>query len=69
MKKLISLSIPVFLSTTGAALAHPGEHVFSVVGSLHHLLTEPDHLAILAVVAMAVAMMFRWRRKRSDNAR
>ncbi len=48
MKRLLPLS----LLTPTAALAHPGDH--STSGILH-MLTEADHLALLAVVAAAVA--------------
>ena len=40
----------------GAALAHPGDH--SATG-FQHTLTQPDHLALLAVVVMAAAAL-RW---------
>ena len=48
MKRLLTLS----LLTPTAALAHPGDHGTS---SILHLLTEPDHLALLAVIVAAVA--------------
>ena len=35
----------------GAALAHPGDHAHA---SLLHLVTEPDHLAMIALAAAAV---------------
>lgn len=42
------------------ALAHPGEHSGLVFGrSLVHLLTEPDHLAIIAVVVIAGVVLRR----------
>lgn len=42
------------------ALAHPGDH--STTG-LVHLLTEPDHLAILALAGLVVAfVVYRARR-------
>ena len=57
MKKIL-ISAAILTATSGAALAHPGEHGFSVLNSLWHLATEPDHLAMIAVavvVACAVA--------------
>ena len=46
-----------------AALAHPGDHgAAGVFANLRHVLTEPDHLALLAVVVAVVAALI-WRRK------
>lgn len=42
----------VFLTLPLPALAHPGDHSHT---GLSHFLTEPDHLALLAGVALAVA--------------
>ena len=36
----------------GAALAHPGDHRFA---NLSHLVSEPDHLAMIALGAALVA--------------
>lgn len=52
MKRTLS-TLLALAASTGSALAHPGEHGFSVIGSLAHLLTEPDHLAMMAMVAAA----------------
>ena len=42
------------------ALAHPGDHAAT---GLVHLLTEPDHLAILALAGLVVAfVVYRVRR-------
>ncbi|EEW25354.1 hypothetical protein [Rhodobacter ferrooxidans] len=46
-----------------AALAHAGDH--SHVG-LFHLLTEPDHLAMLAVAVVAVALAVWWHKGRQE---
>ena len=47
-----------------AALAHDGDHArIGFVGTLAHLLTEPDHLAMLAVAAAVVAVVV-WRKGR-----
>lgn len=48
MKRLLPLS----LLTPTAAIAHPGDH--STSGILH-MLTEPDHLALLAVIVAVAA--------------
>ncbi|MCA0270970.1 MAG: hypothetical protein LCH69_02775 [Proteobacteria bacterium] len=58
MKPLIAL-LPLVLP--GAAWAHPGDH--SLAG-IAHLLTEPDHLALIAAAVVAAAMGLRnWRRR------
>ena len=56
MKRLTA----VLLVTASPALAHPGDHGTS---GLAHLLTEPDHLAILALAGLVVAfVVYRARR-------
>jgi len=35
----------------GSALAHSGAHLGSLLATVWHLLTEPDHLALLALGA------------------
>jgi hydrogenase/urease accessory protein HupE len=50
MKRLIS----ALLVTASPALAHPGDHGTS---GLVHFLTEPDHLAILALTGLVVAVV------------
>ncbi len=63
MKK-ISIATAIIATTSGAALAHPGEHAFSIVGSLYHLLTEPDHLVMIAAaVALAAALIYKFKRR------
>lgn len=43
-----------------AALAHPGDHDAT---GLWHLLTEPDHLAMIAVAVAALGYaLYRWAR-------
>ena len=54
MKRLVT----VLIVLPSAALAHPGDH-HGV--SLAHLLTEPDHLAMItAVVAVLGYAVYRW---------
>ena len=49
----------VLILFSAFAQAHPGH----VDGPLWHLLTEPDHLAlILLPVGIAVVLLLRWRR-------
>jgi hydrogenase/urease accessory protein HupE len=63
MKKFFT---PVFALAMSAApaFAHPGDHAFSITQSFLHLLTEPDHLAMLAVAAVGVAVVAKLARKR-----
>ena len=57
MKKSI-IAAGMLVATSGAALAHPGDHAFTVVNSLIHLLTEPDHLALLATAGVVAAAAY-----------
>ena len=63
MKKfLIAAGFTTFSS--GAAFAHPGKHAFTVAASLYHLLTEPDHLAMMAGAAIiAAALVYKFKRR------
>lgn len=54
MKRLASLVTLL----PSSALAHPGDHHDA---SLAHLLTEPDHLAMIAVVVVVLGYaIYRW---------
>ena len=56
MKKLCT----AFALAPSAALAHPGDHPAT---GLVHLLTEPDHLAMIAVVVGVLGYaLYRWAR-------
>ena len=56
MKRLVS----ALTLLPSAALAHPGEHRTS---NLWHLLTEPDHLAMIGLaVAVLGYALYRWSR-------
>ncbi len=58
MKRLILLT----LATATPALAHPGDHATS---GLVHFLTEPDHLALMALaLGVAVFLVFKRRSRR-----
>jgi len=48
MKRLVAL----FALAPGAALAHPGDHRFA---NLLHLVSEPDHLAMISLGTALVA--------------
>jgi hydrogenase/urease accessory protein HupE len=56
----------------GSAFAHPGHHASTTLGfieGLVHLLTEPDHLGMLAVgVATAVVVLRRLRAPRRGGS-
>jgi hypothetical protein len=63
MKKIL-ISLGGLVAMAGVAEAHPGEHLFSIVGSFFHLLTEPDHLAMLAgAVAVAAGLFYMLKRR------
>jgi hypothetical protein len=64
MKKILTTAIAT-LGFSSTAFAHPGEHAFNVANSLIHLLTEPDHLAMLALGAAVVGVLI-YKRKRSS---
>lgn len=58
MKRLMLLT----LATATPALAHPGDHATS---GLVHFLTEPDHLALMALaLAVAVVLVIKRRSRR-----
>jgi hydrogenase/urease accessory protein HupE len=63
MKRLITLL--AVLPTT--ALAHPGDHShIGFIGNLRHLLTEPDHLAMLAAAVGVAAVVIYLRKGRAE---
>lgn len=62
MKKIIAVAAGLLALSTTTAFAHPGVHDFSFVGSLYHLVTEPDHLAMMAGVAALGYGFWRWRK-------
>ena len=62
MKKTV-ISTLVLAAMASPAFAHPGDHVFSMLGSLVHLLTEPDHLAMMAVAAVVGFFIYRRARR------
>lgn len=50
--------LPALTLLPSAALAHPGDHHAT---GLLHLLTEPDHLAMIAVVVAVLGYaIYRW---------
>jgi hydrogenase/urease accessory protein HupE len=65
MKKIAATSLGLLSISATSAMAHPGNHAFSVAASLFHLLTEPDHLAMMAVTAAIGYGLWRWRKLRA----
>jgi hydrogenase/urease accessory protein HupE len=63
MKKLLIATL-LTGSAPSVAFAHPGEHGMTVLNSLWHLLTEPDHLAMIAVGIIVVGVLFYKRSRR-----
>lgn len=63
MIKRILTSTLILASLGGSAMAHPGEHAFSIAGSLAHLLSEPDHLAMLAGAIVVAFLAWRWSKR------
>lgn len=45
---------------TSTAWAHPAVHDGSPLSNLIHLLTQPDHLLILAGIGVAAGILWRW---------
>lgn len=65
-----SLLPPLALSaslTAAPAWAHPGDHSSVLSNFVGHLLTEPDHLALIGLCVAAVAG-FVWYRRRARGA-
>jgi hydrogenase/urease accessory protein HupE len=65
MKKIIVTSAGLLSISATSALAHPGPHDFSFLGSLYHLVTEPDHLAMMAGAALIAVALWSWRKSRA----
>lgn len=64
MRAITASLLALFAS---AAQAHPGEHHGNLLTSLWHLLTAPDHLAMIAVavvIGVALALRGRWQNSR-----
>jgi hydrogenase/urease accessory protein HupE len=53
----------------GTAWAHPGDHGHDFLHALMHMLTEPDHLAGIAIVILIAAFgLRRWRKAAASRA-
>lgn len=64
MKKFLIPAATLAASTT-AALAHTGNHALTVLNSVVHVLTEPDHLAMIAAAIVVVGVLFYKRLRRA----
>ncbi len=53
------------LAWSGAAWAHPGEHHETLLATLVHLFSEPDHLAMAAAAVIAGVLGARALRRRA----
>jgi hypothetical protein len=62
MTKLFSLSAILLAGSTSAAFAI-GDHNGSIVELAAHMLTEPDHLAMLSVAAVVGVVLYRLSRR------
>jgi hydrogenase/urease accessory protein HupE len=69
--KLIALltALPLTLTASAPALAHPGEHHGDVGSTLLHLMSEPDHIALLVAAALAGGLGALWMRRRAARSR
>jgi hypothetical protein len=63
MKNIITATA-AFLATAVSAGAHPGSHELTVSQSAFHLLTQPDHLALIAAaLALGGYIIYRARKQ------
>jgi hydrogenase/urease accessory protein HupE len=63
MKKILSATAVLIAGTSGA-LAHPGDHAYSAFQSVLHVLTEPDHLAMMVgAIVLAVGLYVRSKKR------
>ncbi len=51
------------VAMSSAAMAHPGGHLMTLAQGVWHLLTEPDHLALLAGAVGVTVFIFRRARR------
>jgi len=55
-----SIQLACLLAAAPTAWAHPANHDGSPLSNLIHLLTQPDHLLILAGVGVTAGVLWRW---------
>ena len=63
MKSILQFSLLMCIATV--AQAHTGTHEPGLLKSLWHLATEPDHLLLLLLVVMPVALFMGVKQKRN----
>jgi hydrogenase/urease accessory protein HupE len=67
--KIISARLAFVMAALGAmasgAMAHPGDHSMGAAQLLVHLLTEPDHLAMMGVAALLGFALWRYSRSQA----
>ena len=64
MTKLNTIAGALFLAAASSAQAHQGLHEGGLFQTLVHMLTEPDHLAIIAAAGSLGYLLFRRVRKK-----
>jgi hydrogenase/urease accessory protein HupE len=64
MKKILIASTAIFASAE-SAVAHTGEHGLSFTQGAFHVLTQPDHLAMIVAVAAVLGFLAYRRGRRS----
>jgi hydrogenase/urease accessory protein HupE len=65
MKKIAAMSLGLLAVSATSALAHNGVHDFSFAGSMFHLVTEPDHLAMMGFTVAIGYALWRWHKSRA----
>lgn len=66
---MIKMMLAFALATAGDASAHSGDHHDSLLATLAHLFSEPDHLAMAAGAVIVGVLGARLLRRRSKASR
>lgn len=66
---MIKMILAFALATAGYASAHSGDHHDSMLATLMHLFSEPDHLALAVGAVIVGALGARLLRRRSKASR
>jgi hydrogenase/urease accessory protein HupE len=64
MNKFFGSAITLAILAT-PAMAHPADHSFDFLQSIAHLLTQPDHLALLGAAAVGAVAVFKFRTRKA----
>jgi hydrogenase/urease accessory protein HupE len=59
------IAAATLVASSSAALAHAGDHAYTLLNSIGHVLSEPDHLAMIVVGVVVVGVLFYKRSRRS----